>query len=86
MTPPRVHIQSLGCIESAQDAFRLREYFIGNGWVESDRIEDADLVVINTCGVNEKRERDSIKKAARANELKRPDAPLWIDRMSRRHK
>lgn len=75
---PKVYLSNIGCIENAQETARLREYFTSNGWAHSEIIEEADLIIVNTCAVNEKREADTLKTINRLNDLKKPEAKLWV--------
>jgi tRNA-2-methylthio-N6-dimethylallyladenosine synthase len=55
MTPPRkLHIKSYGCQMNVYDAQRMADALAPDGFVESARAEDADLVILNTCHIREK--------------------------------
>jgi tRNA-2-methylthio-N6-dimethylallyladenosine synthase len=55
MTPPRkLHIKSYGCQMNVYDAQRMVDSLAGEGFVETDRAEEADLVILNTCHIREK--------------------------------
>src|SRR5258705_11388480 len=55
MKPPRkLHIKSYGCQMNVYDAQRMVDTLAGEGFVETDRAEDADLVILNTCHIREK--------------------------------
>jgi len=55
MTPPRkLHIKSYGCQMNVYDAQRMVDALAGEGFVETARAEDADLVILNTCHIREK--------------------------------
>src|SRR6478736_4621072 len=55
MKPPRkLHIKSYGCQMNVYDAQRMVDTLAGEGFVETDSADDADLVVLNTCHIREK--------------------------------
>jgi tRNA-2-methylthio-N6-dimethylallyladenosine synthase len=55
MKPPRkLHIKSYGCQMNVYDAQRMVDALAPEGFVETARAEDADLVILNTCHIREK--------------------------------
>jgi tRNA-2-methylthio-N6-dimethylallyladenosine synthase len=55
MKPPRkLHIKSYGCQMNVYDAQRMVDTLAGEGFVETDSADDADLVILNTCHIREK--------------------------------
>ncbi|MEK9280768.1 MULTISPECIES: tRNA (N6-isopentenyl adenosine(37)-C2)-methylthiotransferase MiaB [unclassified Bradyrhizobium] len=55
MKPPRkLHIKSYGCQMNVYDAQRMVDTLAPEGFVETARAEDADLVILNTCHIREK--------------------------------
>src|SRR6201998_3178533 len=55
MKPPRkLHIKSYGCQMNVYDAQRMVDALGPEGFVETARAEDADLVILNTCHIREK--------------------------------
>ena len=55
MTPPRkLHIKSYGCQMNVYDAQRMVDTLAPEGFVETARVDDADLVILNTCHIREK--------------------------------
>jgi tRNA-2-methylthio-N6-dimethylallyladenosine synthase len=55
MTSPRkVHIKSYGCQMNVYDAQRMVDTLASEGFSETDRVDDADLVILNTCHIREK--------------------------------
>src|SRR5213082_890282 len=53
-TPRKLHIKSYGCQMNVYDAQRMVDTLAGEGFVETSRAEDADLVILNTCHIREK--------------------------------
>jgi tRNA-2-methylthio-N6-dimethylallyladenosine synthase len=55
MTPPRkLHIKSYGCQMNVYDAQRMVDTLAPEGFVETLSVDDADLVILNTCHIREK--------------------------------
>ncbi|MET0222698.1 MAG: tRNA (N6-isopentenyl adenosine(37)-C2)-methylthiotransferase MiaB [Tardiphaga sp.] len=55
MTPPRkLHIKSYGCQMNVYDAQRMVDTLGHEGFVETAGVDDADLVILNTCHIREK--------------------------------
>ena len=55
MTPPRkLHIKSYGCQMNVYDAQRMVDTLSAEGFVETKSVDDADLVILNTCHIREK--------------------------------
>src|ERR1700731_466660 len=55
MKPPRkLHIKSYGCQMNIYDAQRMVDTLAGEGFVETASVDDADLVILNTCHIREK--------------------------------
>src|ERR1700738_706078 len=55
MSPPRkLHIKSYGCQTNVYDAQRMVDTLAPEGFVETMIVDDADLVILNTCHIREK--------------------------------
>ena len=55
MTAPRkLHIKSYGCQMNVYDAQRMVDTLAPQGFVETSSVDDADLVILNTCHIREK--------------------------------
>ena len=52
--PRKVHIKSFGCQMNVYDSHRMADTLAAEGFAETARIEDADLVILNTCHIREK--------------------------------
>ncbi len=52
--PRKLFIKSFGCQMNVYDSQRMADAMAREGYVETDRPEDADLVVLNTCNIREK--------------------------------
>jgi tRNA-2-methylthio-N6-dimethylallyladenosine synthase len=52
--PRKLHIKSYGCQMNVYDAQRMVDTLTGEGFVETASVDDADLVILNTCHIREK--------------------------------
>jgi len=53
-TPRKLHIKSYGCQMNVYDAQRMVDTLAPEGFVETASVDDADLVILNTCHIREK--------------------------------
>jgi len=51
---PKVFIRTFGCQMNVYDSERMTEALAAQGYAATDAIEDADLVILNTCHIREK--------------------------------
>jgi len=52
--PRKLHIKSYGCQMNVYDAQRMVDTMANEGFVETATVDDADLVILNTCHIREK--------------------------------
>jgi tRNA-2-methylthio-N6-dimethylallyladenosine synthase len=50
----KVHIKSFGCQMNVYDSHRMADTLAPEGFTETARVEDADLIILNTCHIREK--------------------------------
>ena len=50
----KIFIKSYGCQMNVYDSNRIKNLFEPKGYSETDKVEDADLIVLNTCHIREK--------------------------------
>ena len=53
-TPKKVHIKTFGCQMNVYDSERMADALAPAGFTETDSLEDADLIILNTCHIREK--------------------------------
>src|ERR1700716_2094502 len=53
-SPRKLHIKSYGCQMNVYDAQRMVDTLAPDGFVETASVDDADLVILNTCHIREK--------------------------------
>ncbi|MBO0765756.1 MAG: tRNA (N6-isopentenyl adenosine(37)-C2)-methylthiotransferase MiaB [Hyphomicrobiaceae bacterium] len=52
--PHKVHVKTFGCQMNVYDSERIAELLAHLGYAETAAVEDADVVVLNTCHIREK--------------------------------
>ena len=50
----KIFVKSYGCQMNVYDSNRIKNLFENKGYSETNNVEDADLVVLNTCHIREK--------------------------------
>jgi tRNA-2-methylthio-N6-dimethylallyladenosine synthase len=71
MKPPRkLHIKSYGCQMNVYDAQRMADTLAGEGFVETASVDDADLVILNTCHIREKASEKVYSELGRLRAIK----------------
>ncbi|WP_241656343.1 30S ribosomal protein S12 methylthiotransferase RimO [Propioniciclava sinopodophylli] len=70
MTSTRVHIVSLGCARNDVDSDELAGRLEAGGFSLVDEPDDAEAIVVNTCGFIESAKKDSIDTLLAASDLK----------------
>lgn len=68
---PKVHLISLGCARNRADSEVMLGSLINRGWAVTDVPEEANCVVINTCGFIQSAKEESIDTILSAAELKK---------------
>lgn len=65
----KIYIETLGCKVNTYESEVIKEEFLRNGYSEASCIDDADVVVVNTCSVTNQSDAKSRKviRAARKN-------------------
>ena len=70
MSDPRVHLISLGCPKNTVDSERMLGLLRGNDYALTGDPEEADVVIVNTCGFIEPAKEESIDTILAAGRLK----------------
>lgn len=73
-TQRKVFIKSYGCQMNVYDAQRMTDLLAPEGFAETDQIEDADLVVLNTCHIRERATEKVFSELGKVRALKRDRA------------
>jgi tRNA-2-methylthio-N6-dimethylallyladenosine synthase len=77
-TLPRFHLWTLGCQMNHSDSEEMAGRLLAAGCAESPTIEDADLIVINTCAIREAAEQKVIGRQGALARLKNANPALRI--------
>ena len=54
MTAKKIYMRSFGCQMNEYDSEKIVDLMVDNGYERTDKVEEADLVVLNTCSIREK--------------------------------
>lgn len=65
------YLETFGCAANKSDAERIRRILNDKDYLHTDIIENASLVIFNTCGVKDPTERKILKKLKKSEEEKR---------------
>ena len=76
--PARYYLWTVGCQMNQADSEKLAAGFDRMGLKTTDRMERADIVVINTCSVRQHAEDRAYSKLGRVAELKRANPELKV--------
>ncbi len=66
----KVFVRTFGCQMNVYDSERMTEALSAQGYAETDAIEDADLVILNTCHIREKAAEKVYSDLGRIRDLK----------------
>ena len=79
MTQPRkLFIKTYGCQMNVYDSERMAEALGASGYVQTDRAEDADMILLNTCHIREKAAEKVYSELGRLRPLKDANPDLRI--------
>jgi tRNA-2-methylthio-N6-dimethylallyladenosine synthase len=78
--PKKLFIKTYGCQMNVYDSERMAETLATQGYVTTDRAEDADMVLLNTCHIREKAAEKVYSDLGRLRPLKlaRPDLRIGV--------
>ncbi len=73
-------VQTFGCQMNAHDSERMEGVLRAHGWTAAAALEEADLIVLNTCSVREKAEQKLRSEVGKLAPLKlaRPDVVIAV--------
>ncbi len=74
----RVYIESYGCQMNFSDSEIVASILAKDGYVTTDKAEDADLVLLNTCSIREKAEYTVLQRINEMNALKARNKNLKV--------
>ncbi|SFE02433.1 tRNA-i(6)A37 thiotransferase enzyme MiaB [Sulfitobacter brevis] len=77
-TPKKLFIKTYGCQMNVYDSERMAEALGGQGYVATDRADDADMILLNTCHIREKAAEKVYSELGRMKPLKEANPNLKI--------
>lgn len=69
--PKKLFVKSYGCQMNVYDAQRMADVLAPEGFVETQAMEDADIVILNTCHIREKAVEKVYSELGRVRELRK---------------
>ncbi|WP_170367895.1 tRNA (N6-isopentenyl adenosine(37)-C2)-methylthiotransferase MiaB [Ruegeria arenilitoris] len=78
--PKKLYIKTYGCQMNVYDSERMSEALGGQGYVETQSPEDADMILLNTCHIREKAAEKVYSELGRFKGLKaeKPDLKIGV--------
>jgi len=76
--PKKLYIRTYGCQMNVYDSERMAEVMGAAGYVGTDRPEDADMILLNTCHIREKAAEKVYSELGRLRVLKADNPDLKI--------
>jgi tRNA-2-methylthio-N6-dimethylallyladenosine synthase len=79
-TPKKLFIKTYGCQMNVYDSERMAEAMGGQGYVQTDSADDADMILLNTCHIREKAAEKVYSELGRYKGLKaeKPDLKIGV--------
>ncbi|MBI4838724.1 MAG: tRNA (N6-isopentenyl adenosine(37)-C2)-methylthiotransferase MiaB [Nitrospirae bacterium] len=74
----KFHIHTFGCQMNVHDSEKIAGMFSESGYAEAHGVNDADVIVINTCSIREKAEQKFYSELGRLKHFKDRDPKLRI--------
>ncbi len=74
----RIYIKSYGCQMNVYDSERMAEAMVESGFAETAKIDEADVVVLNTCHIREKATEKIYSELGRLKSLRARNPNLKI--------
>ncbi|TPL05140.1 MULTISPECIES: tRNA (N6-isopentenyl adenosine(37)-C2)-methylthiotransferase MiaB [unclassified Mesorhizobium] len=69
-TAKKVFVKTYGCQMNVYDSQRMTDALVADGYVATDAVEDADLVLLNTCHIREKAAEKVYSELGRIRDMK----------------
>ena len=77
-TRRKYYIETFGCQQNEADSERLSGMAEEMGYTETDKTEEADLIIVNTCAVREHAEKRALSITGQYKHLKEKNPELII--------
>jgi tRNA-2-methylthio-N6-dimethylallyladenosine synthase len=72
--PRKLHVKSYGCQMNVYDSHRMADTLAPVGFVETAQVDEADLIILNTCHIREKAAEKVYSELGRIRNLKQAAA------------
>ena len=78
--PKKLFIKTYGCQMNVYDSERMAEQLGGEGYVRTETVDDADMILLNTCHIREKAAEKVYSELGRFRPLKdaKPDLKIGV--------
>ncbi len=73
----KVAVVSLGCKVNKYESDSILQSYFQNGYEITDKLEEADVYIINTCAVTSEAEKKSRQMVARCKKFN-PNAVIYV--------
>lgn len=70
MTAKKIYLRSFGCQMNEYDSEKIVDLMVENGYERTDDMQEADLVVFNTCSIREKSQEKVFSNLGRVRDAK----------------
>ncbi|HUJ78735.1 MAG TPA: tRNA (N6-isopentenyl adenosine(37)-C2)-methylthiotransferase MiaB [Nitrospiria bacterium] len=74
----KLYIQTYGCQMNEHDSERMAGLLAPDGYTVTDRMDEADLILMNTCSIRDKAEQKAFSELGRIRELHRRRPELIV--------
>jgi len=70
LLPKKLHIVTYGCQMNVYDSYKMADLLSPLGFVSSDKLEDSNVVILNTCNIREKASEKVYSELGRIKKIK----------------
>ena len=74
----KLFIESYGCAMNFSDSEIVASILVNNGYNTTQQLEDADLVLVNTCSIRDKAEQTVRKRLEKYNAIKKINPTMKV--------
>ena len=74
----KVYSKAFGCQMNVYDSSRMVDLMKNDGYEETDKVEDADLIIVNTCSIREKAKEKLFSELGRMHEVAKKNAVFVV--------
>jgi len=78
MTIKKLYINTMGCQMNVYDSGQIQNRLAPMGYVPTDKLDEADLIIVNTCSIRDKAEQKAFSFLGRLAPLKKRNPGLIV--------